>query len=262
MPRGCCYRRSACQLAAWLLLPIGVAGDVRPLPEDVAAAITAPAAIKIKQKTLDLASADMVVGAPCSAAPGSSDACWPMLKKGAQEVRDGTRRLEFADTRGLLKYFGGGVSHGNYANLMSVPLMVAMHMVDPDSFFFACIQADGKLHAQQGSLVAVETASGGTPGLGLAPSYGCTFANIVLVLRRSGLQMALAGVPQKMAVLMEGDAFSESVGPTWQVEPSEHASILAMLEGIVPANSALVASFKSRMLVAVDDDDGNEEDAE
>jgi len=71
MPRGCC-NRSACQLAAWLLLPNVVAGIVRPLPEDVAAAILAPAAIKSKGKTLDLASANMVVGASCSADPGAS----------------------------------------------------------------------------------------------------------------------------------------------------------------------------------------------
>ena len=62
-------RRGCCQLTAWLLLPIFVAGNVKLLPEDVVAAIAAPAAIKINQKRLDLASADMVVGAPCSADP-------------------------------------------------------------------------------------------------------------------------------------------------------------------------------------------------
>ena len=117
-----------------------------------------------------------------------------------------------ASTVLLLSHYGGSVSHANYPNLMSVSVLAAMHMVDPNSFFFACPAADGKLQAQTETLVFASTGGvlelAGNVGGG-HHSYGCNVKELVLVLRRSGLQLALGGVPQAMSKQSFGDPVTQ-----------------------------------------------------
>ena len=169
-----------------------------------------------------------------------------------------------ASTVLLLSHYGGSVSHANYPNLMSVSVLAAMHMVDPNSFFFACPAADGKLQAQTETLVFASTGGvlelAGNVGGG-HHSYGCNVKELVLVLRRSGLQLALGGVPQAMSKQSFGDPVTQpDDSVVWpEVRRSVHEQLRAMLDALEPPNAALVASFAARMKDGDDGDDGDDD---
>ena len=91
---------------------------------------------------------------------------------------DDGRSLASRNSLLLLSHYGGSVSYANYPNLMSASVLAAMHMVDPNSFFFA----DGKLQAQTETLVFASTGGAlelaGNLGRG-HHSYGCNVKELV-----------------------------------------------------------------------------------
>ena len=182
-------------LRLWVLLPLlhVSCAAVRLLPEEVRIAITASAAVSRNDHVIDVASPGLVLGQACAAGDG---ACWVVQKKAANPelCGDDGRSLASCNSLLLLSHYGGAVSYANYPNLMSVSVLAAMHMVDPNSFFFACPAADGKLQAQTETLLFASTGGGfelpGNVGGG-HHSFGCNVKELVLVLRRSGLQLAL-----------------------------------------------------------------------
>ena len=245
-----------------VLLPLlhAACAAVRPLPETVRIAITASAAVSRNDHVLDVASPGLVLGQACA----GDDPCWVVQKKPAEPelCGDDGRSLASRNSLLLLSHYGGSVSHANYPNLMSVSVLAAMHMVDPSSFFFACPAAGGKLQAQTETLVFASTGGvlelAGNVGGG-HHSYGCNVKELVLVLRRSGLQLALGGVPQAMSKQSFGDPVTQpDDSVVWpEVRRSVHEQLRAMLDALEPPNAALVASFTARMK---DGDDGDDAD--
>ena len=180
-----------------LLLQLLPVHALKQLPDAVQQAITNSDALRRNGHVLDVAPPGLVLGQPCA----GDNACWVVQKTAARpELRGDGRSLASLNSLLLFSYYGGSVSYNYYQNLMSRSVLGAMYMVDPDSFFFGCPTSDGKLQAQTATLEfsatlgALELAGDQGGGRHL---YDCPVKKLVLVLRRSGVQLALVACPRR-----------------------------------------------------------------
>ena len=192
--------RSSLCLLALLALPgsVVLAAVVSPreLPSLLRDAITTPAALVRNEAVLDVAEPGMVVGASCDSSNAGGESCWPVLPRTSigRSISDGARHLSSKDSLSIIKYYGGaGVSDPHYKGLMSLSVLRVLYVIDDTSFMLAC-PIDGKLRIEQETLDVNKDGK-----LVVVPPAGCKMNELLLVFRRSGLQLLLAGAAQRMA---------------------------------------------------------------